>query len=164
MILIKLILLPIRIVLWAVGAVIKINYKTVRFIGLRRIFTLLVGAVLGALATPYTGAEARAKLQELIDGQSGGATLGGDDLAERVRFELSHSPRTWHLPQPNVSVIGGTVTLTGSVPHDAGRDELEAQAGAVPGVLRVENLVTVEAEDGVEAASSSLAEAADEEE
>ena len=79
--------------------------------------------------------------------KSASARTGGapTDIADRVRFELSHSPRTWHLPQPEVSVSEGAVTLTGSVPHDTAHADLERVASAVRGVVSVSNSVAVEA-------------------
>ena len=74
--------------------------------------------------------------------------MGTGDLAERIRFELSHSPRTWHLPQPDVEVIGGTAILRGEVPHEVGRADLERTAAAVAGVVHVENQVDVAGTNG----------------
>jgi osmotically-inducible protein OsmY len=91
-----------------------------------------------------TGREARARLQSLIETRRGGTT----DLAERVRFELSHAPRTWHLPQPTVEVQGGTVILRGVVPHETGRLDLERTAAAVAGIVEVDNHVAVSASPG----------------
>jgi osmotically-inducible protein OsmY len=57
-----------------------------------------------------------------------------------VRDELSSSPRTWHLPQPNVAADGdGRVTLTGTVPDAAAATDLERVARTVRGVNGVEN-------------------------
>ena len=91
-----------------------------------------------------TGRELRVRLQQLIDEQMG----KGGDLAERVRYELSHSPRTWHLPQPEVEVIGGTAILRGEVPHEVGRADLERTAAAVAGIVHVENQVDVAGTNG----------------
>jgi osmotically-inducible protein OsmY len=70
--------------------------------------------------------------------------LSDTDLAEKVGFELSHAPRTWHLPQPEVAVVSGRVELLGSVPHETGRDELARVAAAVPGVAAVDNRLEVD--------------------
>ena len=64
------------------------------------------------------------------------------------RYELSHSPRTWHLPQPEVEVIGGTAILRGEVPHEVGRVDLERTAAAVAGVVDVENQLGVSGTNG----------------
>ena len=106
--------------------------------------------VIGYLAVSATarrlgiGPKLRAKLRAKIEGSLGEPT----DLAEKVRYELSHSPRTWHLPQPEVEIIGGTAVLRGEVPHDVGRVDLERTAAAVSGVVQVENLVSVTGTNG----------------
>ena len=66
-----------------------------------------------------------------------------DVIADRVRHELSHSPRTWHLPQPAVEVVGGRAVLTGSAPHETGKQEIERVAAAVDGVADVDNRLVV---------------------
>ncbi len=65
------------------------------------------------------------------------------DLAARVRHELSHSPRTWHLPQPSISVLQGRVVLAGEAPHATGRADLERVVASVPGVIAVDNEIVV---------------------
>ena len=71
-------------------------------------------------------------------------------LADRVAFELSHAPRTWHLPQPAVTVDEAAgVTLRGTVPHEDAREHLVAAARAVPGVDHVHDDLVVEAPDSV---------------
>jgi osmotically-inducible protein OsmY len=70
------------------------------------------------------------------------------DLSDRVRFELSHSPRTWHLPQPEVDVQDGRVVLSGDVPHETARTDFEQTVTAVPGVTGVENLLTISGTNG----------------
>jgi hypothetical protein len=57
----------------------------------------------------------------------------------------SVTPRTWHLPQPDVAVVDGRVQLRGRVPHDTAREELVRVAGAIPGVNGVDDLLEVEA-------------------
>ncbi len=73
-----------------------------------------------------------------------GGVVTDEELAEKVGFELSHAPRTWHLPQPEVAVLNGRVELRGHVPSGTGREEFERVASAVPGVAAVENLIEVE--------------------
>ena len=118
----------------------KLTLRVARLIGLRRLFWLGAGVGIGLLVAPQTGAEARAKLQRALEARR---PVGDQDLAERVRFELSHSPRTWHLPQPAVEVVGSVAVLRGQVPHETGRADLERTAAAVAGVARVDNQVTV---------------------
>jgi osmotically-inducible protein OsmY len=95
----------------------------------------------GLLLAPATGRELRIKLRRVLEGSQ---PLSDNDLAEKVGFELSHAPRTWHLPQPEVAVVSGRVELLGTVPHETGRDELERVAAAVPGVAAVDNKLLVD--------------------
>ncbi len=132
----SLLLLPFRL---TTGAA-KAGYRTGRLLGYRRIFVFGTGVVAGLLVAPMPGRALRARLSRMVD-----QVRPSDDgtLAERVRFELSHSPRTWHLPQPAVEVIAGTAVLRGEVPHAEGRAELGRAAAAVSGVVGVDNLVSV---------------------
>lgn len=118
----------------------KLGYRTARLVGFRRLFVLGVGIGIGLLVAPATGAETRARVRRAIEARR---PAGEGDLAERVRFELSHSPRTWHLPQPAVEVVGQVAVLRGQVPHEAGRLDLERTAAAVPGIIEVDNRVGV---------------------
>lgn len=138
--LIRLIFLPAKLGAGSAKLGVKTGYRTGRLVGYRRIFLFGLGIGVGLLIAPMTGREARAKLQELLEARRGGAPT---DLAERVRFELSHSPRTWHLPQPEVEVLGATAILRGEVPHETGRAELERTAAAVAGIVAVENLLDI---------------------
>lgn len=138
--LIRLIFLPAKLGVGSAKLGVKTGYRTGRLVGYRRIFLFGLGIGVGLLIAPMTGREARAKLQELLEARRGGAPT---DLAERVRFELSHSPRTWHLPQPEVEVLGATAILRGEVPHETGRAELERTAAAVAGIVAVENLLDI---------------------
>ena len=66
------------------------------------------------------------------------------DLAARVRHELSHSPRTWHLPQPSISVLQGRVVLAGQAPHATARADLErASSPQCPASVAVDNEIIV---------------------
>ncbi|HJR26740.1 MAG TPA: BON domain-containing protein [Acidimicrobiales bacterium] len=118
----------------------KLALRIVRIVGVRRLVVFGAGVGVGLLVAPTTGAETRARLQRAIEARR---PVGDVDLAERVRFELSHSPRTWHLPQPLVEVSGAVAVLRGQVPHETGRADLERTAAAVAGVTRVDNQVTV---------------------
>jgi hypothetical protein len=150
MILIRLLLFPIKLVLRLLGFTLKVGYvsgrvpvrmsaRSVRLVGFRGVLFLVIGVALGLLLAPEPGRDLRVKLQKLLEG---GGTSDAD-LTEKVAFELAHAPRTWHLDQPDVSVIAGRVTLRGSVPADDARDELARVAATVPGVAGVDNLVTV---------------------
>ena len=150
MILIRLLLFPIKLVLRLLGFTLKVGYvsgrvpvrmsaRSVRLVGFRGVLFLGIGIAIGLLLAPEPGRDLRLKLQTLLEG--GGTTDA--DLTEKVAFELAHAPRTWHLDQPDVSVVAGRVTLRGSVPADDARDELARVASTVPGVAAVDNLVTV---------------------
>lgn len=139
--LLRLIVLPVRLAFTSV----RLGYATGRLIGYRRLFVFGAGVAVGLLVAPTTGERLRAKLREAFEATR---ATGGTDLAERVRFELSHAPRTWHLPQPDVEVAGGRVVLRGEVPHETGRADLERAAAAVAGVDRVDNQLSVSGTNG----------------
>jgi hypothetical protein len=124
----------------------KASRRVGRLLGVRALFALLLGVAIGLLFAPGPGRELRDRLRALLD-QRGNLT--DEDLAERVVFELEHAPRTWHLPQPSVSVVGGRVVLTGRVEGDPARDELGRVAAAMPGVVAVDNLIAVEGDEAV---------------
>ncbi len=138
--LIRLLFLPVRVGVGSTKLGLKTGYRAGRLLGVRRMVVFGAGVGVGLLVAPVTGPEARARLRQALEGRSAG---GAGDLAERVRFELSHSPRTWHLPQPAVEVVGQTAVLRGQVPHDAGRADLERTAAAVAGVSSVDNQLVV---------------------
>lgn len=143
--LIRLLFLPAKVGVGTTKLGVKAGYRTGRLLGYRRIFVFGAGVAVGLLIAPTPGRELRAKLQAMLDERRGS---GGGDLAEKVRYELSHSPRTWHLPQPEVEVIGGTAILRGEVPHEVGRVDLERTAAAVAGVVDVDNHVGVSGTEG----------------
>ncbi len=142
--LLRLLFLPARVGVGTTKLGVKAGYRTGRLLGYRRIFVFAAGIGVGLLIAPMTGREARAKLQRLIDERR----AGGTDLAERVRFELSHAPRTWHLPQPSVEVQGGTAILRGTVPDETSRLDLERAAATVAGIAAVDNHVAIAATSG----------------
>ncbi|MGH9186252.1 MAG: BON domain-containing protein, partial [Acidimicrobiales bacterium] len=117
------------------------GYRTGRFLGYRRIALFGVGVAVGLLVAPTTGAEVRSKLRALLERRQ--SRLPDAELAERVRFELSHASKTWHLPQPDVSALSGRVILNGQVPHETARSDLERAAAGVPGVALVDNQLLV---------------------
>lgn len=138
--LIRLAFLPVRLLLGTAKIGVKTGYRSGRLVGYRRLSVLAVGVGIGVLVAPGTGAQTRARLMALLEG-SRPADEGG--LAEKVRYELLNSPRTWHLPQPTVEVVGRSAVLRGTVPHETGRADLERTAAAVAGVVEVDNLVAV---------------------
>jgi hypothetical protein len=155
--LIRLALLPFRIALAAVVTGLRVGLGLGRLpvrltrglgraLGRRAVATLVLGVVLGLLFAPGRGRDLRDRLKAML---AAGEIPGDATLAERITFELEHAPRTWHLPQPTVSVTDGRVVLAGRVDLEAARDELARVAGAVPGVVAVENQLVVEASDEV---------------
>ncbi|MGE3621394.1 MAG: YtxH domain-containing protein [Acidimicrobiia bacterium] len=118
----------------------RLAVRTGRLVGLRRLFVFGAGVGVGLLVAPTTGRELRERIARRLDAAG---PSGDQEIAERVRFELSHSPRTWHLPQPEVDVVAGTAVLRGEVPHVEGRADLERAAAAVAGVVAVDNHVEV---------------------
>ena len=120
----------------------RAGYRTARLIGLGRLVVLGVGIGIGLLVAPTSGAELRERLRRKLEERAESA----DDLAvaQRVREELAQSPRTWHLPQPEVEVADGMAILTGQVPHLSGRADLERVAAAVAGVVSVDSRLTVD--------------------
>ena len=137
--LLRLLFLPAKVGVGTTRLGVKAGYRTGRLLGSRRVASFAAGVGVGLLIAPLTGREARAKLQELWAGrQSGGA-----DLATRVRQELAQSPRTWHLPQPEVEVVGSRAILRGEVPHETGRADLARAAAAVAGVAGVDNHIDI---------------------
>ena len=122
----------------------RLGLRTIRLVGLRRIFLVGVGLVAGMLLAPTTGADLRRRIGAFVQANR---RVPDADLAESVRNELAHSPRTWHLPQPSVSVLRGRVVLTGAAPHEPGRRDLERAAAGVPGVLAVDNEIVVVADE-----------------
>jgi hypothetical protein len=152
MILFRILFFPIRLVLHLLGFTLKVGYKagsvpfkvtarTGRIVGFKGFLFFALGAALGLFLAPTTGRELRDRLRLLIEGSQ---PLSDTDLAEKVGFELSHAPRTWHLPQPEVAVVSGRVELLGTVPHETGREELARVAAAVPGVAAVDNRLRVD--------------------
>ncbi|HZA00043.1 MAG TPA: BON domain-containing protein [Acidimicrobiales bacterium] len=116
-------------------------YRITRWVGVRRILTAGAGVGVGLLIAPMSGQELRDKLRQ--QWQSRRAPASDDAVAERVRYELSHSPRTWHLPQPEVEVVGGKAILTGGAPHPTGKTDIERTVASVPGVGEVDSQLVV---------------------
>jgi hypothetical protein len=119
------------------------TYRVGRAVGVRRLLFFGVGVGVGLMLAPTSGEELRESLRRKLAARRGPAS--DDAVAERVRYELSHSPRTWHLPQPAVEVVAGTAILTGDAPHTTGKSDLERAAAAVPGVVGVESRLVVAA-------------------
>jgi hypothetical protein len=119
------------------------TYRAGRFVGLSRLLAFGVGVAIGLLVAPTTGEELRDRVRRQLAARRVPAT--DEAVAERVRYELSHSPRTWHLPQPAVEVVGGKAILTGGAPHETGKADIERATAAVPGVAEVDSHLVVSA-------------------
>lgn len=117
------------------------TYKAGRFVGLSRLLAFGAGVGVGMLVAPTSGQELRDRIRRQLAARK--APASDDAVAERVRYELSHSPRTWHLPQPSVEVSGGVAILTGGAPHETGKADIERATAAVPGVAEVESHLVV---------------------
>ncbi|HEX2382727.1 MAG TPA: BON domain-containing protein [Acidimicrobiales bacterium] len=145
MLLVRTVVLPFRVGFKTTRVATKVGYRAGRLVGYRRLTLFGIGVAVGLLIAPTTGSALRAKLREI----AAGVRLPSDPaLSDQVRFELSHSDRTRHLPQPEVEVQDGLVVLTGSVPHATARADLERAATGVPGVMAVENLLTISGSNG----------------
>jgi hypothetical protein len=145
MLVVRLVFFPIKVGTAATKVAAKTGYRTGRLLGYKRLFVFGLGIFVGLLIAPGPGAELRAKLQSILKGV---VPPSDPELGDLVRFELSHSPRTWHLPQPEIAVEGGRVVLSGAVPHATARADLERTVNGVPGVMAVENLLTVTGTNG----------------
>lgn len=127
---------PFRLVYGTGKLGVKTGYRTGRIVGYRRMFVFAAGVGVGLLIAPVPGAKLRQMLKSRIEEFQ-------PDPAAAVRDRLSHDPRTWHLPQPDVEVIGQRVVLRGTSPHETGRSDLEAVARAVAGITHVDNRVSI---------------------
>src|SRR4051794_38005789 len=145
MFVVRLVFFPVKLGTKATGLAAKTGYRTGRLLGYRRLFVFGIGVFVGLLIAPGPGEELRARLKSWFQGMQ----LPSDpDLSNRVRFELSHAPTTWHLPQPEVDVHDGRVVLTGDVPHETARADVERAVTGVPGVAGVDNLLTIAGTNG----------------
>ncbi len=117
------------------------TYRASRFVGLSRLLAVGLGVAIGLLVAPTSGVELRERLRRQWEARN--APASDEAVAERVRYELSHSPRTWHLPQPAVDVVGGTAILTGGAPPETGKPDIERAAAAVPGVAEADSRLVV---------------------
>jgi osmotically-inducible protein OsmY len=138
------IILPIKLVLGTLKLTVKTSFVTTRAALRSSLISFAAGVGLGwFLTSTPTGRQLVEQVRDLVNGAPSGP-VDDDQLTAQVRTELASSTRTWHLPQPEVAVSGGMVTLTGSVPHETGRSDLEIAAGSVRGVVSVANHVQVD--------------------
>ena len=122
------------------GLSVRAGRRTSHLLGIRGTAALVIGVVVGLALAPMRGREFRGRVRAMVQRRT---VMNDVDIADRVTFELEHAPRTWHLPQPGVSVNQARVTLSGEAPQETSRDELARVAAAVPGVVAVDNLMTV---------------------
>ncbi len=138
------IVLPVKMVLGSLKLTAKTTFITTRAAMRSSLISFAAGLGLGwFLTSTPTGRQLVDQVRDLVQGGPSGP-VDDDQLTAQVRTELASSTRTWHLPQPEVTVSSGVVTLTGSVPHEVGRADLEAAASSVRGVTAVVNQVTVD--------------------
>ena len=128
--------LPIKLALGLVRLVLRV----IGFIGISRIAAFGAGVGVGVAMAPKPGSQ----LRNGVAAKEEARAARGGDIGTAVRHELATSPRTWHLPQPGVTVQGDRVVLTGGVPHDDARLTLIRTAGAVTGVRAVDDHLTID--------------------
>lgn len=151
------IILPVKAVLGLVGFTFKAGFVTARTALRSSLISFAGGIGLGwFLTSTPTGRQLVDQVRDMVQGGTG-APLDDDGIAAQVRTELASSTRTWHLPQPEVTVATGVVTLSGTVPHDTGRTDLEEAARTVRGVASVLNNVTVDAPEAAAGTQTDLA-------
>jgi hypothetical protein len=121
----------------------RATYRTTRRVGISRMAAFGAGVGIGLLVAPVTGEEMRDRLRRWWEER--GAPPTDAEITERVRSELAQSPRTWHLPQPQVEVVAGRCILRGDAPHPSGLADIERAVAAVPGVVEVDNRMVVDA-------------------
>ena len=132
----SLLTLPIKIAL----GVVKLVLRTIGFIGVSRIAAFGAGVGVGVAMAPKPADQ----LRNGVAAKEEAKAARGGDIGSAVRHELATSPRTWHLPQPGVTVQGDRVVLTGSVPHDEARLALLRTAGSVTGVRAVDDHLPID--------------------
>ena len=119
------------------------TYKAGGLLGYRRMATLGAGVGLGLMLAPSSGRELRETIKQRLAERSSGGGDSDEAVAERARQKLSQSPRTWHLPQPEVDVVAGTAVLTGTAPHATAKSDLEDAVRTVEGVVAVDSRIEV---------------------
>lgn len=135
-----------RLIFKAPFAAYRAGRGTARLVGYRRVALVACGVGVGLLVAPTSGAELRRRIREAIARRRAGSE---PSVEERVRLHLQQSPRTWHLPQPEVVAVpiedgpGWEVILAGEATNAATCRDLESAAAAVTGVVRVDNRLRI---------------------
>jgi osmotically-inducible protein OsmY len=139
------VLFVLRIVTLPLRLIAKGGYRLGRRLGLSRIALLGAGVVAGLMVAREPGRDVRQRVaQRMREVQAQrAAPASEEELVARIRDALSQAPRTWHLPQPDIEVVAGTVILSGSAPHAAGKADIEQVVIAVAGVDDVDNRLVV---------------------
>lgn len=123
----------------------KGGFRLGRRVGLTRMSLFGAGVVAGLFAAREPGRELRQRTAQRVrrewDERSG--PKSDEELASRVRDELSQAPRTWHLPQPDVEIVERKAILSGTAPHAAGKADIEQVVAAVKGVADVDNRLVI---------------------
>jgi osmotically-inducible protein OsmY len=139
------VLFVLRIVTLPVRLITKGGFRLGRRLGLSRLALLGAGVAAGLMVAREPGRDLRKRFAERVREVQAqrAAPASEEELLARVRDALSQAPRTWHLPQPDIEVVAGTVILSGSAPHAAGRADIEQVVVAVAGVEHVDNRLVV---------------------
>ncbi len=132
----RVILMPTRITARLVRGSIRTWWRSMRFAARSSILSFVAGLGVGWFLTTPTGRYLLASVRDALLSPPV-APLDDEALAAAVRSALAADSSTWHLPQPEVVVAAGHVTLRGAVPHAEGRESLLLVAAGVPGVASV---------------------------
>ena len=134
-----------RIVTLPVRLITKGGFRLGRRLGLSRLALLGAGVATGLMVAREPGSDLRQRVAQRVREVRAqrAAPASEEELVARIRDALSQAPRTWHLPQPDIEVVGGTVILWGSAPHAAGRADIEQVVVAVAGIDHVDNRLVV---------------------
>ena len=137
---------PTRVSARMVRGSVRTTWRSLRFAVRSSIVSFALGLGLGWFLTTPTGRYVLASIRDLVLSPPVAAT-DDESLAAAVRSHLASAPATWHLPQPDILVVGGNVTLRGTAPHAQGRDALLLAAAAVPGVASVVDVLDLAGSD-----------------
>jgi hyperosmotically inducible protein len=107
------------------------------------------GARGAARAGRLVGSTAEGKMEAVRVGSGGQPDLNDATLTEKLETELFRDPSIAK-GKININVERGVVVLRGEVDDDKTRRKLERQAGRVPGVWSVENLLHLPGEPAQE--------------
>jgi hypothetical protein len=121
----------------------RTGYRTGRRLGFGRMLFFAAGAGVALLLAPTSGAELRERIRRALEDRQAGGDMSDVQVAVRVREVLSQSPRTWHLPQPDIDVVDGLAILTGDAPHATGKADIEEAVASVPGVVAIDSRLVV---------------------